>query len=685
MHQISTAKIFSIVAFLLLIILLIQEDGVFAIDCTTYTACVGGNPENPYEDPPSCGDACDYSCQFADPRRCEAGDDSDLITDPGFYYNVKFYVIQDTDRNGNFSERGVDMVVSRLRSDGTRICSNPNQVWFSPNNAVRVTSGTIVGYIGNQAVVQDFQTGQRWDRGGMTVFRHPEIGPGVNARCDLEEYARTNLGFTASGDNRIFRIWLADTPLPGFQRYTIRLIRFSERNNRSINCQIYDGEILGAPRADARNIYFICNNPPPDESRRPTISILISNQDTIPQCMSSWCSPDPEAVPTVEYPRGSNQRISFGSALTSTIENGSRVRFRTNDASIIDFSANSTQEETTATPVFIGPYLFNYGSTVDAYVSSDVGSCGGTTTIRATLLRPDGSPMCECTTSQIRVACTAANPWYSVVGGDLIAVGGDIKSAIPTTTPTKHLLASSNLGMPIYSGSLLLSPGGVPVNLSSSGWRADTPVGLHLTPRGTSYNYGYFESKFIPDEANLPPTVSTFDFTTGANSGVENQGYRVYKRTGDLAVSSLNLREGGPNKLVIFVDGNLDINGKVLLDRGIDFLMFIVKGNINVDASVGDPAYISTATPGQEDLEGIYITNQQFITSRDPNSSRQLYVRGVVASFYLGTGQPVVFQRNLGVQNENYPAEIFEYAPDLMMLFPPFYSEKSILWREVAP
>jgi len=49
-----------------------------------------------------------------------------------------------------------------------------------------------------------------------------------------------------------------------------------------------------------------------------------------------------------------------------------------------------------------------------------------------------------------------------------------------------------------------------------------------------------------------------------------------------------------------------------------------------------------------------------------------------------GDTDGVVFQRKLS-DNTNKPGEIIEFAPDLVLSWPPYLSGKNITWREVVP
>ncbi|KKQ44443.1 MAG: hypothetical protein US62_C0025G0014, partial [Candidatus Woesebacteria bacterium GW2011_GWA1_37_8] len=291
------------------------------------------------------------------------------------------------------------------------------------------------------------------------------------------------------------------------------------------------------------------------------------------------------------------------------------------------------------------------------------------------------------------------SPWYQVSGGNIVSAQGNISSDIPTDPPPGlEFISSDNIGMPIFSG--VLAPPSSTSNIGDPGWNADTLYNGHLTATGTSYDYTYFTQKFYPSIDNFPQTsLPPVGYATGrdffnAVPGELNGIYHVYKQEGSplTITSGLDLRANGrQDRIIVFVGGDLFIGGKIQIDNGVDFIMFIVSGNISVRPLVGDPApYANSGTVDAEDIEGIFITNGQFITNdgqlNPPDQIYQLYVRGIVASFYNGGGtNGVEFQRDLGGGNALYPAEIFEFAPDLLLNFPSFFSEKTITWKEVSP
>ncbi len=119
------------------------------------------------------------------------------------------------------------------------------------------------------------------------------------------------------------------------------------------------------------------------------------------------------------------------------------------------------------------------------------------------------------------------------------------------------------------------------------------------------------------------------------------------------------------------MNGNLTLNGKINIQtKGQGFFMAIVSGNINVAGTV-------TAGAGLPALEGIYESDGVFDTGV---SASNLYVRGTV----VGWGG-VNLKRDLGAGNSANPAETFEFAPDITMLYPRDLVQDKLGWKEVAP
>lgn len=210
--------------------------------------------------------------------------------------------------------------------------------------------------------------------------------------------------------------------------------------------------------------------------------------------------------------------------------------------------------------------------------------------------------------------------------------------------------------------------------VSTPGWLVASPTDLSgsnfVNPATlTRYDYDFFKNRVqtYVTPGNLPSTVSSVANLT--TNGVVFEGIYYLKSSGNVTFSSdLSL---GKTKVVVLVDGTVNLNGRINFDswNGSDMGLFVLLagGNVTVGGTVGDipPVAISH-------LEGVYLTNGIFDTG---TSLEQLKVSGVVAA-----GQGLAFNRTLGQAN---PSEYFIFRPDVMMQLPRTLKRQNTFWTEV--
>lgn len=680
--------------------LFVNKTTAYVCTDTVYCGCGSG-----YQDDGgcSCGDGCDYSCQFSNPDRCDGDDPGGYRFCPGgpcptsvpqwTPYNFRVYIQKDNNHNGVPDSVSTDSPITKPRPGTFQIfCNGTDRFGNIFNSNTRAGEPFIrIGSLTSPTTAVYYFSGNHqissiWG-GGVEMCEYPVGGQG-----SPYGYARTRAGRIS--ESVIIHISLNDTPPLGIRPYTFRQAVFTDLNFRGVgsSCTLYTQPVNGVVNDD-RNRLFYCSVPSVPTDRYPDndgdvyianlIQVAIDNQDSIANCASSWC--DPSTATTI-LPGGSTTTNITGYAQMSFLmPTNYRMRFDSSDPSQIDFSASSLQDTITTTPTAMASPLFRYQSLVTGYITTNSPTCGTPVTVRADLLNGSGAAVCGCDTATITVACIPNPPaWWQVNGGDAVSVGGNIVSKIGGTN---MLGFTPFFGVPIFTGSLDLTPGTEATNLSNTRWKTDSSTASHLTAQGDNYDYDYFWNKFHTTVVYSGAAFSNTTITTPGN-GENKEGYDIYYKNSSLSVTGINLSLiSGPQKVVVFVEGDLIINGKVLVEDGVDFIMFIVRGNISVAPGVGDVAHVSAGTADSADLEGIYLSNQKFITNANGALlSNQLYVRGLVLSFYSGPdASGITFQRDLAAANGSYPAEIFEYAPDQLLLFPSLYSEKSITWREAVP
>ena len=243
-----------------------------------------------------------------------------------------------------------------------------------------------------------------------------------------------------------------------------------------------------------------------------------------------------------------------------------------------------------------------------------------------------------------------SGPWWQVKDGD-VTTNNDIVSAVPTTNYFGIVGTGGFPGVPVYGTTFNLSS--TQNLISATRWNVNT-----TTTQSRIFNYAFFDN-LIPDDVNFN-NVSTL--VSGGTPYTD--GYEWYTASGDVSTSGdINI---GSRKVILFVEnGDLNINGRINVDDGIGFFGSFVDGNIEIAGTV----------TGAPSIEGIYLADNIFVTGA---GTSQLHVRGSVTSFG-GTN----LQRNL--TNNANPAELFEFAPDQMLLFPEKLMFRRTKWTEVAP
>ncbi len=265
----------------------------------------------------------------------------------------------------------------------------------------------------------------------------------------------------------------------------------------------------------------------------------------------------------------------------------------------------------------------------------------------------------------------SAGAWWQAWGGDILS-RSSILSNIPVSTCTepdgsacKLISIYQDLYEPIpgiaISRTVPQTGGGV---ISSTLWNAQS----YLMPN--LYNYAKLLSR-VPNYVvrNNLSSPYTFDQSV-VNSGTQSDdSYFWYFADSD--VNTAGDIDTDDKKVILFVNGNLNIEGKVNLNAGNiyrkGFFIAIVSGSVIINSSVGG------VTPPA--LEGIYVIGGSFNTGSGNN---QLRIRGSV------TANGLSLQRVL-VDNSATPAVIFDYAPDQALLYPASLGEYDLSWKEVAP
>lgn len=286
--------------------------------------------------------------------------------------------------------------------------------------------------------------------------------------------------------------------------------------------------------------------------------------------------------------------------------------------------------------------------------------------------------------------------WWQVKDSDVRAGGnlGNLISLIPNScvlpscNPVFGLKGAGGYpGVPLYGGLVA----DFRFDPNSTGQAAEGPNNwlANTDYAGQTYDYDYFArqipSDVVPNIYEInSPSINGGDFNSNGN---RSRGYIWFHYNGatlgDLTVSG-NVNINTDRKVVLLVEGaDLHLDGRINIQNpGSGFFMAIVgkrsnpplKGNI----------FISSTHPNQPVLEGIYLAEGTIHTTSQTGAGadKLLYVRGS----YIGLGG-VELERSLTgpIDNSHTPAETFEYAPELMLVFPQIFSTRTMHWKEVAP
>ncbi len=317
-----------------------------------------------------------------------------------------------------------------------------------------------------------------------------------------------------------------------------------------------------------------------------------------------------------------------------------------NQITRVTFSSSNTGIATVTSPDATSPYTTTVTS----------GSATGSTTVTSDVYF--GSTI-ACTGQGI-VNVAARSPWWQVQDAD-VGTNGSLNSQVPSPKFFGLPRVGGYPGVPMYAESTNLDA--TNVSASPTPWIANTSISVAKI----------YDSAFFKNQIPTTTVINSLDSNANPASLIQSgDGYYWFRYdgalNGNLPLSINAALNVGSMKMIVLVDNaDFNINKNISLTDGQGFFLAIVSGNIKVDPTVTS-------------MEGIYETDKQFSTGV---GTAQLHVRGSVAAY---GGVLLTGQRDLGnPANSTTPSELFEYAPDQIMLFPKTLSVRRIKWKEVAP
>lgn len=258
--------------------------------------------------------------------------------------------------------------------------------------------------------------------------------------------------------------------------------------------------------------------------------------------------------------------------------------------------------------------------------------------------------------------------WVRTVNGNVYAQN-TVSSSIPSALSTYFSMTSTtygDAGIVSYGSSYDFSRGtGLgAANVSEPGWL------IPHTNASANFYQEFAERMDVPGSATALTAPATTNPTCAAGTTC------IYYVNGDMTTESTDWSIGATEKMVIFVNGNVTINGRIQIANG-GFFSIIASGDITVSTTLGVP--VTAPNPGNTNLEGIFITNGTFSTSNSTGNNRLIVLGSVIAnSFQL--------LRDAGAAyNDTYPSEVFRFDPQLLFTMPDEMKDIPYTWQELAP
>jgi len=217
----------------------------------------------------------------------------------------------------------------------------------------------------------------------------------------------------------------------------------------------------------------------------------------------------------------------------------------------------------------------------------------------------------------------------------------------------------------------------------------------------------FFDSAIHSDAALAKETYAVlsrrFDLTTAtslsspltsAPSGATPQvDANVYKYTGDLDISPSPSWNIAGQKIVIFVDGSVAVNGTgagPFITVGTDsFFAVIATGNITFSQDIGATIVYGGVPIITPQIEGMYVADGTFTVeaSSDPDAIDKMFIGAGSFVGWNGVSLPRDFETvadpTTGLLNNYVPTDTFIFRPDFILNTPELMKRSTFNWREI--
>lgn len=300
------------------------------------------------------------------------------------------------------------------------------------------------------------------------------------------------------------------------------------------------------------------------------------------------------------------------------------------------------------------------------------------------------------------------DPWWQVAGG-LVYSGGAMSSTIPDAcggpidpTCIKALVTKAlgmndarTAGLPLTGADSIQKGAGL---FSENDGNPRVTKTKFDSINNNPEDYQFFVRKTELSGGELPDTISKKSDLQGGKQ--LSDGTKVYYRNGNLKIKPQDDNPlaigstGNPEKVVIFVRGNLTIDGQAnsqlfTVANG-SYFGVIVSGEIRIKPSVGyDITDANKSSSMPANISGVFVADKIIVES-DNNKNTQ-------DKKFIGEGTFVGWNRTSGISlNRDFtsddlgkrfhsgsPTESFVYRPSYLEDTPEFMKTAGMLWQEV--
>lgn len=291
-------------------------------------------------------------------------------------------------------------------------------------------------------------------------------------------------------------------------------------------------------------------------------------------------------------------------------------------------------------------------------------------------------------------SCAQNEAWFQVSGGHVgsanegnasVAIQSKITDTQDCVAPSciRSLIKEDKDSTSLSDGFAVVGNGVIDAN-GVINERGTNIFSLNTTKSRYQERYDYF---YRNSNLGTNPTDDFLSQSTDALKPTYNANKIAYYHSGNLTIQNPWVVNSG-EKYVIFVNGNLtltDGNGSnddlISVEEG-GFLAFIVKGNINIQSSLGNATLTSTAS----NLEGVYMADgilSVLSKGAAAGGDDRFVGEGVFVGWSgVNLGRDFSNGSSRSLENNSKPVETFIYRPDFLVNMPDIMLVPIRLWQE---